>query len=206
MADGTFRCTVTACKDCGSSGVGWWVDRFKSNPGAAAVRCEPCYLAYTRARYERKVGRPVAARPNGRGSRVPGGVPPRGASTISCSDCGILFRRSGNPTTRCPECVIAHSRKIRSLAEHRRRLATNQGDAGIDWRSVGERDNWKCHLCGLAVVHQAGTAHVPLGATVDHLVPIAANGEHRWTNVALAHRRCNLSRGTNGVAQLRLVG
>ena len=45
-----------------------------------------------------------------------------------------------------------------------------------------------------------------LGATVDHLVPIAAGGLHTWDNVALAHRRCNLKRGAAGIVQLRLVG
>ena len=44
------------------------------------------------------------------------------------------------------------------------------------------------------------------GATVDHLVPLVQGGEHVWENVALAHRRCNLSRGDRGLAQLRLVG
>jgi 5-methylcytosine-specific restriction endonuclease McrA len=42
----------------------------------------------------------------------------------------------------------------------------------------------------------AGTAKEPMGGTVDHLVPIVDGGQHVWSNVALAHRICNLARGS----------
>lgn len=80
------------------------------------------------------------------------------------------------------------------------------GDRDIGWLNLGERDGWRCHLCGRKVQRRPGTAERPLGATVDHLIPLADDGEHIWSNVALAHRRCNTSRGAGGRAQLRLVG
>lgn len=52
------RPLAVICKDCGSTAVGWWKGRYK-HPGAASCRCEPCYLAYTRARFARTyVARP----------------------------------------------------------------------------------------------------------------------------------------------------
>lgn len=87
----------------------------------------------------------------------------------------------------------------------RRTTAEKVGD-NITWQELGERDGWRCHLCGLKVLKRGGTAKQPKGATVDHIVPIADHGTHTWDNVALAHRLCNLSRGAGGEAQLRLVG
>jgi 5-methylcytosine-specific restriction endonuclease McrA len=79
------------------------------------------------------------------------------------------------------------------------------GDKDISWRTVGERDSWICHLCLKKVPQQPGKAKSPKGATVDHLIPLARGGEHVWKNVALAHRYCNVSRSTEGIAQLKLV-
>ena len=82
----------------------------------------------------------------------------------------------------------------------RRQAAEQRGDKGITWQTVADRDGWDCHLCGESVKHAAGTAHEPEGATVDHLTPIALGGSHTWDNVALAHRRCNISRGAKELA------
>lgn len=102
----------------------------------------------------------------------------------------------------CDPCT--HGR--RHTAEVRRRLAIRAGDNTITWQALGNRDNWKCHLCHETVPRHAGTAELPQGATVDHLIPIAAGGEHQWDNVALAHRACNLHRSHTGPAQLRIIG
>jgi hypothetical protein len=123
-----------------------------------------------------------------------------------CFDCSRLVpyvaMNGGDSILRCADCSSAGKKE----SEVRRRRAVVDGDKSINWRSLGERDGWTCHLCGGAVPQIAGTAHQPQGATVDHLVPIADNGDHQWDNVALAHRRCNISRGTRGLVQLRLVG
>jgi 5-methylcytosine-specific restriction endonuclease McrA len=71
-------------------------------------------------------------------------------------------------------------------------------------RSVYERDAGRCHLCGKAV-NISIPASQPLGPTIDHLVPLSAGGWDCSTNVALAHRECNVKRGAGGAAQLRLV-
>lgn len=70
---------------------------------------------------------------------------------------------------------------------------------------IGERDAWVCHLCGKPVDRTLSGRH-PKGPTADHLIPVAHGGGDDPHNVALAHSRCNIKRGTGGVVQLRLVG
>jgi hypothetical protein len=125
----------------------------------------------------------------------------RQADPVPCHRCGESFIRN-NQSYTCGDCAM----KRRSNAEARRRKACRDGDSSIHWLPLGERDGWKCHLCGLKVLQTAGIAQEPKGATIDHLVPVSAGGVHEWSNVALAHRHCNNSRQAGGVAQLRLVG
>lgn len=190
------RRLATACKDCGTTeGMGWWLGRMK-HPGAARARCHSCYLAYTRRRQSGdRAGTRPRLTPEEREARQPG---------RACIACGEWFVRRGTGV-RCTTCALAYRAEYKSESAARRRAAELEGD-NIHWSSLGERDGWTCHLCGGAVQHEAGGAKRPKGATVDHLVPIADGGKHLWENVALAHRRCNLSRGTRGLTQLRLVG
>lgn len=104
--------------------------------------------------------------------------------------------------TRARSLRVVHSalpRADRSLNAGGARLNA-LAIGGITWRSVGKRDGWTCHLCGDPVIDSAGTAHNPEGATVDHLTPIALGGSHTWSNVALAHRSCNVLRGARPLA------
>jgi 5-methylcytosine-specific restriction endonuclease McrA len=127
-----------------------------------------------------------------------------------CEECGKPCRpyMQRNMRTLCVPCRVVWrtTARARSGCRSRRWAAETIGDRGINWTSLGERDGWMCHLCGKSVKRLAGTAYVPQGATVDHLIPISAGGSHTWDNVSLAHRSCNISRGAKGVAQLRLVG
>lgn len=112
---------------------------------------------------------------------------------VACGECGAPCRPAFG---RCRGCRDARrSVSHRGKLKLRRERAVQGGDGDISWRSVGFRDGWVCHLCGGAVECVAGTAFEPWGATVDHLVPIVDGGSHVWSNVALAHRRCNVSRG-----------
>jgi hypothetical protein len=121
--------------------------------------------------------------------------------------------------TECPRC---HRRFIPRSGERRRKFCSEQcshrfhvhrhGDrrrsllAGevidpattcLDY--IGERDNWRCHICS-GHVHRKD-------ATRDHLIPVIHGGLTTAENLALAHRRCNTRRLDGRIpAQLRLVG
>ena len=64
---------------------------------------------------------------------------------------------------------------------------------------VYARDGGRCHICAEPVPRDQ--------ASLDHLVPISAGGEHSMANVSLAHRACNSRRGPGRTpAQMRLFG
>jgi 5-methylcytosine-specific restriction endonuclease McrA len=175
------------CKDCGEvGGLGWWRGRMK-HPGPAGPRCHPCFKLYTRRKPSYRAGWESIA-----------GPPP-------VCVCGVEVISYHNTVKRCPTCAAINARERRGEATARRTLAVRTGDSDIHWRNLGERDGWRCHLCGKKVPSVAGTAKRSDGATVDHLVPIADGGAHTWGNVRLAHRFCNLSRGTRGEVQLLLA-
>lgn len=126
----------------------------------------------------------------------------------TCDECGMGAcrpRAHERDQTLCNRCRFIKKGTQRNLAMARRYAAESAGD-NITWRELGERDNWKCHICSGRVLKRAGRAKQPKGATVDHLIPVADGGTHTWDNVALAHRSCNTSRGAGGTAQLRLTG
>lgn len=184
---------ASQCRGCGASeGMGWWIGRM-AHPGAASARCHPCYLEYTRSRqnprgHGRLIG-PPKPRPKKRRNNQARAERAASRRLVVCG-CGEVSTRR-NASTTCPTCARANQR----AAEVRRRDAIRNGDATINWRDLGAYDHWNCHICGLYVLPIAGTPDEPWGATVDHIVPLAKDGEHRWTNVQIAHRFCNIRRG-----------
>lgn len=74
----------------------------------------------------------------------------------------------------------------RSVMRYRaRKLAAHVED--VDPRIVYERDEGICGICGEAV----DLAEFE----VDHIVPLAAGGEHSYWNVQVAHLGCNRAKG-----------
>lgn len=122
------------------------------------------------------------------------------ASNRECRNCGRIFRGPSNKkycTIRCRN--QARDRTKRFL----RRLAVRTGDH-ITVFELGQRDGWRCHLCGRQVP-QRRHRNRNNDPEIDHLVPISDGGSHTWDNVALAHRQCNNDRGCVGAAQLRMI-
>ena len=70
---------------------------------------------------------------------------------------------------------------------------------------IFERDGWKCGLCGRAIPKNVKWPHPKFG-TIDHIVPLAKGGAHLRINVQAAHLRCNCSKNSRVVGQLRLFG
>lgn len=70
---------------------------------------------------------------------------------------------------------------------------------------LAERDGWVCHICERDIDPSLHHNHKE-GATIDHVVPLAAGGDDSMANTALAHRTCNSAKGVGGTSQLRLIG
>lgn len=128
----------------------------------------------------------------------------------TCRVCGDSIYgdrryRRGGYCKECAKVVAADRSKNQSRNKAHRRRTTSKAGENIDTQTLGERDGWVCHLCG-GPVDGSLSGKDPAGPTQDHLVPMSAGGTHTWDNVALAHRACNVARGTGGTAQLRLIG
>lgn len=61
---------------------------------------------------------------------------------------------------------------------------------------IAERDGWWCWLCGGAI-DPAALRDSAMGGTVDHLVPRSRGGGNEPGNLRLAHKRCNVRRGSH---------
>ncbi len=70
---------------------------------------------------------------------------------------------------------------------------------------IGDRDGWRCGICGKRVGRAYGRNH-PRSATVDHIVALASGGSDLRANVQLAHRSCNGRKAHTGPGQLRIIG
>lgn len=127
---------------------------------------------------------------------------PLPAVELACVDCGAPFTTT-NPlqAKRCPEHAGRQPWSVRkhtpanASKNHRRRAVLRGVDAElIVPLAIFERDGWTCQLCGVPVDRRRSGRH-RWGPTLDHVVPLATGGRHVRSNVQLAHRRCNLTKG-----------
>lgn len=56
----------------------------------------------------------------------------------------------------------------------------------ITLKDLARRDKDLCGICKTVVK--------PPDRSIDHIVPMSKGGDHVWSNVQLAHERCNKSR------------
>lgn len=64
-----------------------------------------------------------------------------------------------------------------------------------------ERDGLECHLCGELIDLMVPTFRHE-GVSIDHLVPVKDGGETSMANCRLAHRLCNMRRGSRPLVHL----
>ena len=116
--------------------------------------------------------------------------PPFQSELRACENCGDQY-----VTIRADQrfCSIPCQRRAHA---RRRARSSVRSPLGIGYSDIDvfERDGWRCHLCGQFVSKDISRTD-PMGATVDHLVPLSLGGDDDAANVALAHRRCNGLRG-----------
>jgi len=81
--------------------------------------------------------------------------------------------------------LARHARRVREQAAMRERF---------DPLEVYERDGWACGLCHQPVNRKLAWPD-PLSPSLDHVVPLAAGGDHSRANTQLAHWICNVRKG-----------
>ena len=189
--------------------------------------CVQCGVTFThQARYMRVCG-PECKRQRDilrkRAERREKGVARRAKPTTpeyqvrACDQCGKLHPRPNGtlyPRAYCSHpCYIESRRKYSSPQERwsvghvkrrlRKRTALVETFPPLE---IFERDGWRCHICKcLTLPAKRGTNHAK-APVIDHIVPLARGGEHSRVNVACACWKCNASKGSRDMGQLRLFG
>jgi 5-methylcytosine-specific restriction endonuclease McrA len=76
------------------------------------------------------------------------------------------------------------------LAKNQRRRAAKAGVIieNVNTNNIYERDKGICGICGNLIERDK--------ATLDHIVPLSRGGPHIASNLQIAHRSCNSSKGT----------
>lgn len=110
-----------------------------------------------------------------------------------CVVCGKEFE-TYNPKQRtcCAEC----SRKLRNARKQRRIPQSQMIDKDITLEALFKRDSGVCYLCGGQCdwADKNGQIVGDMYPSIDHVIPVAAGGLHSWSNVRLAHFRCNVNK------------
>lgn len=119
-----------------------------------------------------------------------------------CSVCGNSFEKHNKTQRYCsPEC----SRKAnKTTSDHIRRIRKqNQTiDKDITLEGLYRRDSGFCYICGMKcsfedyIVRGGKKVLGDWYPTIDHIMPLCNGGSHSWSNVKLAHKRCNEVKGT----------
>ena len=116
----------------------------------------------------------------------------RNAAIIRCVGCGHEFSKypnsilSYNEIIVCPNCGV-YDHGI---------------DKSIQLNALIQRDNNVCHICG-GLCDRSDIYFNENGKkvcsdkypTIDHVIPRSRGGRHMWSNVKLAHKKCNLIKG-----------
>lgn len=117
-----------------------------------------------------------------------------------CKGCGQVFITKTDNQVFCSiSCQRRKNHQVNDIK--RKRLEKQQAVDDISLDDVYKKYDGICYLCGEKcdyndVRYLNGVPH-PLGnyPTREHIIPLSKGGLHTWTNVKLAHLRCNSSKG-----------
>lgn len=158
-------------------------------------RCLKCQMNQTQKkkvseRFEREWREEYQCHSNGRQMK------------IRLCECGavIPLDKHGG-VTLCDDCrtqhELAQKRKDNKKHDIKRRHELKGGDWTINLEELFERDHGLCYLCNREC--DWSDYEIRDGAfiagnnypSIDHVVPLAKGGQHKWENVRLACRLCN---------------
>lgn len=91
-------------------------------------------------------------------------------------------------------CSIKCSRRSLSrIASAARRARVTNGER-VDPFLVFDRDGWLCQICHEPTPRALRGSYEPKAPELDHIIPLAAGGEHTYRNTQCACRRCNIAK------------
>jgi hypothetical protein len=123
-----------------------------------------------------------------------------------CRECKTPFRAEypSKSRTYCSQsCLDRRNNRINKATRRARMRGVNRQP--LDPFDVFERDNWRCHLCGVRTPRNLRGTHNDRAPELDHILPLAVGGTHSHDNVACACRKCNQNKGAMPMGQMRLT-
>jgi 5-methylcytosine-specific restriction endonuclease McrA len=78
-------------------------------------------------------------------------------------------------------------------------------------KELASRHGWSCHICGKEVprslreIPYSVARPDPLFPDIEHVIPLTMGGAHWWSNLRLAHRRCNLQKAASDIGHEGVV-
>jgi hypothetical protein len=128
-------------------------------------------------------------------------------SPRKCVICGVMFSRNYGqcgPRVICsPKCRRAVKQAYKKAREARERVVTVETVVPLN---VFERDKWRCQICGNHTPRKLRGTIDAKAPELDHIIPLAAGGEHSYRNTQCACRACNSAKGAKPLGQQRLFG
>lgn len=120
----------------------------------------------------------------------------------TCKACGKTFHSSSrNQMYCCAQCK--ERRKSSSGFRHYYHIKYGDRylehyDPSITLKKLYERDGGVCQICGELCDwdDKEWGCNGPTYPSIDHIVPRAKGGDHKWENVQLAHCICNSIKGS----------
>lgn len=134
-----------------------------------------------------------------------------------CAKCGDLFkpartnrrqRAAGYVQKHCSYECAGQTAPTRAPNRKARKAALRSGGYWhpVNPITVFDRDGWRCHLCGRKTPKDLRGTTDDRAPELDHIVPLAAGGDHSYENAACACRRCNREKGARPLGQMLLFG
>jgi 5-methylcytosine-specific restriction endonuclease McrA len=115
---------------------------------------------------------------------------------ITCKECGHKFItniRAGVKEYCSIKC--AKKQEKEEYKQYRKEQMKRAFVMPVYFSKIYKRDKGICQICGQHVAYDKSPED-PMGATIDHIIPLSRGGKHHPDNCQLAHRRCNSVKGT----------
>lgn len=115
---------------------------------------------------------------------------------VSCKNCGTLY------FTDKAKSICCSSECSKRLSLRRRYKIKEEYRYKIPLDKLFERDRGICHICGEKCdlndfkTENGSFVAGPMYPSRDHVIPKSKGGSHSWSNIRLAHFRCNTLKGS----------
>lgn len=153
-----------------------------------AAYCSACSTPFVSRREKAMCSRACEVRAAGMAAHASLG------RVVRCQQCEADFcpLYGHSHSVLCGVCSegrkLAQKRTARLKRKARERAATVEA---VDPIVVLERDGWQCRICGIATPRSKRGSLDDDAPELDHIIPLAAGGEHSYRNTQCACRRCN---------------